>query len=215
MTVELNSTYLFRVTTPKVPRGAAARAKLLRAAAEELGETGQLEVAAVARRAGVSAGLPYRYFGTRSGLLIAVLDAFYERLADAAALRTYEAPTWVDRERQRIRDWVAALYAEPLAPLVLGGLGGDAEVAAANTRHLHLLIELGARNIARAQRTGELPADRDPEFLAAATLGGINTMLSVALTRASRPPVDDMIAELWTVVRGAVGLPATGTDEKK
>jgi AcrR family transcriptional regulator len=189
-----------------LPRGAAAREKLLRAAAEEFGETGQLEVAAVARRAGVSVGLPYRYFGTRSGLLIALLDAFYERLANAAALRVYDAPAWAERERQRIRDWVTALYADPMAPLVLGGLVGDAEVAAANTRHLHLLIELGARNIAHAQHAGELPADRDPEFLAAATLGGINTMLSIALTRPCRPPVDKMIAEIWTVVRGTVGL---------
>jgi len=189
-----------------MPRGAAARDKLLRAATEELGETGELEVAAVSRRAEVSAGLPYRYFGTRSGLLIAVLDAFYERLGDAAALRAYDAPTWAERERQRIHDWVTAMYDDPLAPLVLGGLVGDAEVAAANTRHLHLLIELGARNIAHAQRAGELPADRDPEFLAAATLGGANAVLAVALTRTPRPPAEKIIAELWTVVRGAVGL---------
>jgi len=192
-----------------MPRGAAARDKLLRAAADELGETGELEVAAVSRRAGVSAGLPYRYFGTRRGLLIAVLDAFYQRLGDAAALRAYDAATWAERERRRIRDWVTALYADPLAPLVLGGLVGDAEVAAANTRHLHLLIELGARNIAHAQRAGELPAHRDPEFLAAATLGGTNAMLSVALTRTPRPPAEEIITELWgTVVRGAVGLPS-------
>ncbi|WP_202919471.1 TetR/AcrR family transcriptional regulator [Saccharothrix deserti] len=191
---------------PKVPRGAAARDKLLRAAAEELAETGQLEVAAVARRAGVSAGLPYRYFGTRNGLLIAVLDAFYQRLGEAAALRRYDAPTWAERERQRIHDWVTALYAEPLAPLVLGGLVGDAEVAAANTRHLHQLIELGARNIAHAQRAGELQAGRDPEFLAAATLGGTNVMVSVALTRTPRPPAEEIITELWTVLSGAVGL---------
>jgi AcrR family transcriptional regulator len=156
----------------------------------------------------VSTGLPYRYFGTRSGLLIAVLDAFYERLADAAALREYEAPTWAERERQRIHDWVTAVYADPLSPLVLGGLVGDAEVAAANTRNLHLLIELGARNIAHAQRAGELPGDRDPEFLAAATLGGTNAILSVALTRSPRPPAGDVIAEVWAVVRGAVGLSA-------
>jgi AcrR family transcriptional regulator len=202
----LSSTYLFVVTIPKAPRGVAARDKLLRAAADELAETGQLEVAAVARRAGVSTGLPYRYFGTRGGLLIAVLDAFYQRLGEAAALRRYDAPTWAEREQQRIRDWVTALYAEPLAPLVLGGLVGDAEVAAANTRHLHLLIELGARNIANAQRAGELPADRDPEFLAAATLGGTNVVVSVALTRTPRPPAEEIITELWMVLSGAVGL---------
>lgn len=196
------------MTTPKLARGAAARQKLLRAAAEELGESGELEVAAVARRAGVSTGLPYRYFGTRSGLLIAVLDAFYERLGEAAALRRYDAPTWAEREQQRVRDWVTAVYADPLAPVVLGGLVGDAEVAAANTRHLHELVELGARNIAHAQRAGDLPAGRDPEFLAAATLGGTNAVLSVALTRTPHPPAEGVIGEVWQIVCGAVGLTA-------
>jgi AcrR family transcriptional regulator len=190
----------------RMARGVAARERLLRAAAEELVESGELEVAAVARRAGVSTGLPYRYFGTRSGLLIAVLDSFYERLGQAAALRVYDAPSWAERERQRLRDWVTASYADPLAPFVLGGMTGDAEVAAANTRHLHQLIELGGRNIANAQRAGELPADRDPEFLAAATLGGVNAVLAVALTRTPRPSIETVVTQLWAVIAGTVGL---------
>lgn len=194
------------MTPSHVTRGALAREKLLSAATEELAETGELEVAAVSRRAGVSTGLPYRYFSTRSGLLVAVLDAFYDRLGDAAALRTYDDPTWAERERRRIGDWVAALYADPLAPLVLGGLVGDAEVVAANTRHLNLLIELGARNIAQAQSACELPSDRDPEFLAAATLGGTNAIVSAALSRTPRPHAEDIVTELWTFVHGAVGL---------
>jgi hypothetical protein len=60
--------------------------------AAEWSATGEVEVAAVARRAGVSAGLPYRYFGTRSGLLIALVDDFYGRLETAALLRSYDAP---------------------------------------------------------------------------------------------------------------------------
>ncbi|NEC88063.1 TetR/AcrR family transcriptional regulator [Streptomyces sp. SID12501] len=194
-----------------MPRSAASREKLLRAAADELAETGELEVAAAARRAGMSTGLPYRYFGTRSGLLIAVLDAFYERLGEAAALREYEAATWSEREQQRIRDWVAFLYAEPLAPVVLGGLGGDAEVAGAHTRQLHALIDLGARNLARAQHAGEIPADRDPELLAAATLGGTNAVISVALTRSPRPAAQDIVAQLWAFVAGAVGLASSSS----
>lgn len=194
------------MTAPRTPRAAGSREKLLNAAVEELAETGELEVAAVARRAGVSTGLPYRYFGTRSGLLVAVLDDFYQRLGAASALREYAADTWAAREQQRIRDWVAFLYSEPLAPLVLGGLVGDAEVAAANTRQLHMLIELGARNIAHAQHAGELPTDRDPEFLAAATLGGTNALISTALTRTPRPPANDLIGQLWAFVAGAVGL---------
>lgn len=190
-------------------RGDKARSVLLKAAREQLGETGQLEVAAVSRRAGVSDGLPYRYFGSRSGLLISVLDDFYARLADAATMRTYEARSWVEREQQRIHDWVAALYADPLAPIVLGGLVGDAEVAAANTRHLHNMIEVGARNIAVAQREGEIPSDRDPELLAALALGGTSAVVAVALTRTPRPSPDSIAAELWTAVRGAVGVAET------
>jgi AcrR family transcriptional regulator len=163
-------------------------------------------VAAVARRAGVSSGLPCRYFGTRSGLLIAVVDAFYHRLGQACALRTYDAPTWVEREKQRICDWVAFLYAEPLAPVVLSGLVGDGEVAAAHAGLLHELTELGAHNIARAQREGELPADRDPEVLAAATLAGTHATAVVAIARTPRLAAATVIEQVWAFIAGAVGL---------
>jgi hypothetical protein len=106
---------------------------------------------------------------------------------------------------QRIRDGVALLYDEPVAPIVLAGFG-DAEVAAAQTRHLHELIEVGARNMAHAQRAGELPAERDPEFMAAATLGGTNAVIAVCLTRVPRPPAESVVDQLWTFVAGAVGL---------
>ncbi|MDI9883061.1 TetR/AcrR family transcriptional regulator [Streptomyces sp. HNM0645] len=194
---------------PTRPRGAASRALLLRTAAEELAGNGTLEVAAVARRAGVSVGLPYRYFGTRSGLLIAVVESFYERLAEACMLREYDDPTWVERESRRVRDWVGFLYAEPLAPLVLGGHVGDGEVAAFQTRRRSVLVELAARNIARAQRTGELPPRSDPELLAAATLAGASAMVSVALTRTPRPPAEEVTAQVWAFLRGAVNLSGT------
>jgi len=214
LTVELNSTYYRGVVSAETSRGSVARQNLLNAAAKELSETGELEVAAVARRAGVSVGLPYRYFGTRTGLLIAILDAFYDRLCDAAALRDYDESTWAAREQHRIRDWVTFLYAEPLAPIVLGGLVGDGEVAAAHTSRLSLLIEIGARNMARAQRSGELPSDRDPEYLAAATLGGTNAVVSIALTRTPRPAAESVISQLWKFVSGAVGVAETGRNTR-
>lgn len=166
-----------------------------------------MEVAAVARRAGTSTGLPYRYFGTRSGLLIAVIEAFYERLDDACAVREYDAATLSERERLRVGDRVDFLYAEPLAPMILGGLAGD--VAACHIRHLSRLIELGARNIAHAQGCGALPVGRDPELLAAAVLSGTTALVSVALTRTPRPPATEVTTQLWAFVTGAVGLPAT------
>jgi len=192
--------------SPTVPRGAAARERLLVAACQELVATGELEVAAVARRAGVSVGLPYRYFGTRSGLLTAVVEQFYDKLGRACALREYAAPTWAEREQRRIRDWVAFLYTEPLAPVVLGGLTGDGEVAAAHTRLLQELTGLGAHNIARAQHSGELPGDRDPQMLAAATLGGLHAVAAVAFARDPRPPAEVVIDQVWAFIAGAVGL---------
>jgi AcrR family transcriptional regulator len=185
-------------------RGAAARQRILAAAAEEVVATGDVEVAAVARRAGVSVGLPYRYFGTRSGLLSAVISAFYDRLDEAVTNREFDGDTWQDRERARITAWVDHLYGDPLAPVVLGRLG-DAEAASIEVRRLHRAIDLGARNIARAQRDGDLPADRDAELLVAAVLGGVHTAVAIALTRTPRPAPAHVAAELWAFVAGAAG----------
>ena len=194
------------MTTPVMTtRGAQARDRLVEAATQELAQTGSFEVAAVARRAGVSAGLPYRYFGTRTGLLVAVVDAFYQRFYDTIALRDYDAPTWAERERQRITDWVHFLYGEPVAPVILAGLG-EGELATARGRWLQEMSKVGARNMAQGQRDGVIPEDRDPEYLAAATLGGTNAVVAVCLTRDPRPPAADVVDQLWSFVSGAVAL---------
>jgi AcrR family transcriptional regulator len=188
-------------------RGAAARQRILAAAAEELAATGDVEVAAVARRAGVSVGLPYRYFGTRSGLLSAVVSAFHDRLDEAVTDREFDGATWHERERARVTAWVSHLYDDPLAPVVLGRPGGDADSAGTERQRLHQAIEQGARNIARGQRDGDLPAGRDPELLVAAVLGGVHTAVAVALTRTPRPDRARVAAELWAFVAGAAGTP--------
>lgn len=186
-------------------RGTHARDRLVDAATEELAATGSFEVAAVARRAGVSTGLPYRYFGTRTGLLVAVIDAFYRRFSESIALKAYDAPTWAQRERLRITDWVEFLYAEPVAPVILAGLG-EGELATARGRWLDEMSVIGARNIAVAQRAGEIPRDRDPQFLAAATIGGTNAVVAICLRRAPRPAAADVVDDIWAIVSGAVGL---------
>jgi len=83
---------------------AATQSSVLDAAVAEWSRNAEVEVAAVARRAGVSAGLPYRYFGTRAGLLAALVEDFYGRLGIAAMMRAYDEPTWLQRERRRITD---------------------------------------------------------------------------------------------------------------
>lgn len=187
------------------PRGSAARQRTLQAAAEELVMTGDIEVSSVARRAGVSVGLPYRYFGTRNGLVSAVVSDFYDRLDEAVTNREFDGDTWYERERARVSAWVAHLYEDPLAPVVLTRLGGDLETAGIETQRLHTAIELGARNIAREQRDGDLLPDRNPELLVAAVLGGVHTAVAVALTRSPRPDRARVTAELWAFVAGAAG----------
>ena len=83
-------------------RGDRAGARILDAAIAELVESdGVLEVAAVARRAGVSVGLPCRYFGTRSGLLVAVVESFYDRLDAAVLHHVFPGKTWQERTGAR------------------------------------------------------------------------------------------------------------------
>ncbi|MFC9973427.1 TetR/AcrR family transcriptional regulator [Spirillospora sp. NPDC127200] len=188
------------------PRGAAARRKILEAAAVELAATGDIEVAAVARRAGVSAGLPYRYFGTRRGLLGAVVAAFYDRLDQAVLFRRFPGATWSERERARVRAWVDHLYADPLSPAVLGRLGGSAEIAGIERERLGRATELGARNLAAGQRDGDLPSGRDPELLVAAVLGGVHAAVALALTRTPLPDAELVAEEMWAFIAGAAGI---------
>ena len=60
-------------------------------------------------------------------------------------MRVYDAPTWLQRERRRIADWVSFLYGEPLAPLLLGRPVGEGQVAAEHSRWLARLTETAAR----------------------------------------------------------------------
>ena len=188
-------------------RGQAARQRLLTAAIDELVEQGDLEVTAVARRAGTSVGLPYRYFGSRSGLLGAVLTDFYDRLDDAVMVRKFPGDHWMDRERARLIAWVHFLYDDPLTPIALGRGTGDGEVAGIAQEHLRRAIALGTRNMAHGQRNGDVPADRDPALLAAAVLGGVHITVVSALTAEPRPDRQAVIAELWRFIAGAIGRP--------
>ncbi len=61
------------------------RERLIRAAQEELIQShGHLEMQAVAKRAQVSVGLAYHHFGSKAGLIAAVVEEFYSRLDDVA-----------------------------------------------------------------------------------------------------------------------------------
>ncbi|OGL02064.1 MAG: hypothetical protein A3E31_17865 [Candidatus Rokubacteria bacterium RIFCSPHIGHO2_12_FULL_73_22] len=187
-------------------RGVATRRRLLEAAAADLvARGGTAEVASIAARVGVSPGLIYRHFGSKAGLLAAVVEDFYDRL-DAAVFAVDPAPggDWATRERIRVERDVAFHYAEPLAPVVLGRLGREPEVAAVEARSIAREIELAARNLARGQRSGALPADLDPGLTGAMVLGGIRQALGAVLSRPEPPPPAVVAEALWRFVAAAV-----------
>ena len=187
-------------------RGLATRRRLLAAAAADLvARRGAAEVTSIAARGGVSVGLIYRHFGSKATLIAAVVEDFYDRL-DATVFDVDPAPgrDWATRERLRVERDVAFHYAEPLAPVILGRLAREPAVAAVEARWIAREIELAARNLARGQRSGEIPTDLDPGLTGAMVLGGIRQALGAVLSRSEPPPQTAVAEELWRFVAAAV-----------
>ncbi|NJP91789.1 TetR/AcrR family transcriptional regulator [Nonomuraea sp. FMUSA5-5] len=190
---------------PLSERAAATRSRILQAAAAELAETGDIEVAAVARRAGLSVGLPYRYFGTRSGLMSALLADFYDRLVSETVLGHFTGRTWLERWRDQLTRWVDWVYDEPLAPVVLGRMVGDARVAAMEADCARQVIALGAKHVAAGQAEGAVTRGRDPELMSAAVVGGMRSVLAVVLDQDPRPERAAVLEEIWQFTTAALG----------
>ncbi|MFI6737601.1 TetR/AcrR family transcriptional regulator [Nonomuraea sp. NPDC050451] len=190
---------------PLSERAAATHRRILEAAAAELIETGDIEVAAVARRAGLSVGLPYRYFGTRSGLMSALLADFYDRLVNETVLGHFSGHTWLERWRAQLTRWVDWVYDEPLASVVLGRMVGDAQVAAMEARCARQVIALGAKHVAAGQAEGVVTRGRDAELMSAAVVGGMRSVLAVVLNQDPRPDRAAVLQEIWEFSTGALG----------
>ena len=197
---------------PLTARGVATRDRLLEAARSELIERqGVLEVDSVARRAGVSVGLIYRHFGSKAGLVGAVIQAFYKRFEEEV-MASNPAPgaDWVERERIRTVRAVAFNYEDPLAPVVLSRLHLEPAVAALEARQLGSHIEMSADNVAYGQREGLVPEEIDPRFAGAMVLGGLRRVLVDALARDPRPPQEEVAAQLWRFVAAVLGIYDSG-----
>jgi len=196
----------------RTERGAATRRLLLEAAARELAaRDGDLEVQAVADRAGVSPGLIYRYFESKAGLVAAVVEDFYDRY-DREVIRGVPRPGagWAARERARTERGVAFLYGEPLAPAVLSRLSREPGVAAIEARRVGRTIRTAARNLALGQRRGEIPADLDPVVAGAMLVGGVRQAVVEALSREESPSREALVDALWGCIVAAVRFrPAT------
>ncbi|WP_205695616.1 TetR/AcrR family transcriptional regulator [Conexibacter sp. SYSU D00693] len=183
------------------------RERLLAAAREELVATGGgLELEAVAARAGVSKGLVWRHFGNRSGLLVAVVTAYwdaYDAVVDDPAV---PGESWGAREGERLRRLVAFVLAEPLSRVVFGRLDGDAAVHRLMAQRLARRTATAAANIRRGQRAGELPRALDPDVAAAFVMGGLHEATARALAAHRAPDREALTAALWAATAAALGV---------
>ena len=180
---------------------------MIEAAREALVEGGgELEMMEVADRAGVSEGLAYYHFGNKPGLLDAVVRDFYDRLDETVMAVPFPGDTWVERERARIGEFVRLMYEDPVAPLVFNVLRVNPALHAEEQERRRRLNALGARNIAEAQRDGEISPEHDPQMLVAMILGGVMAGVTEALSLVPRKPLKETQAATFAFVLRAAGV---------
>ncbi|MBX2853498.1 MAG: TetR/AcrR family transcriptional regulator [Rhodobacteraceae bacterium] len=174
---------------------------------------GAFEMNHVAQRAGVSVGLAYHYFGSKAGLVSAIIAEFYDRY-DAVANQLFpKGMPWREREHLRLLHTVEFLFQDPMAPLMLGRLGGDAKVMGVEAARREAIIELAVVNISKAQDRGEIPLHIDPAIAAAVINGGFREAVAMVLREPERIEPAQFADQLWRLIVGALGLPAPHSAE--
>ena len=183
--------------------------RLIRAAQEELIHShGLLEMQAVAKRAKVSVGLAYHHFGSKAGLIAAVVEGFYNQLEEAAfSPSKLVSADWAGREKERIAAYISFHYDHPFAPLVVGALSRAVEVLEVEQAFTKRQLTAGAHNLRVGQRDGVIPADLDPRLTIALMIGGIRQALIGALVSGHRPDRAELTDKIWVFVAGALRLP--------
>lgn len=193
--------------TQRQRKAPGTRDRLLTAARTELvAHNGDLELARVAKRAGVSDGLTYYHFKNKAGLLEALVADFYREMDDRALAVYFEGKTWVERERQRVYAMVDFFYNDPVALLVATRLRSEPSLVAADVARTARINDLGAKNIAQAQRDGEIDATYDPLLLVSMIVAGVIEGVRTALGTTPPIPMATAQQEIWSFVARAAGV---------
>ena len=195
-------------TDPATRKGQATRERLLAAARDlAISSGGHIEIAAVAAAAGVVPSLVHRYFGSKAGLVSALMDDFFDRFhAEVLDVDLQEHGDWAQHEWLRLEAGVRFHYREPFAAVLYGPLARDPEVAQRETDRIAAVVARAARSVRRGQRNGELPVGVDPELAGAAMFGAMRHVMVQAMTRSPRPRPERVIDVLWRQIAASVRI---------
>lgn len=191
-----------------MPRKVSAGERLVRAAeAELIANHGHLEMSAVAKRASASVGLAYHHFGSKTGLVAAVVERFYEPIREIAFGDKIPLNLeWGEREKARAKALIDHFYDHPLAPLIAGRLAREPEVLDIERAHMDALLDAGARNISQGQKLGVVHPDLAPEATVAMLMGGLRLAIDRAILAEKRPAREALLAQIWQLCQGALHL---------
>lgn len=186
----------------------ATRGRILQAAKTLLIDSdGNLEMSWVAKAAGVSQGLAYHHFGSKEGLLSAVVEDFYDRVEDSVLMARFEEyDDWSRRERDRVARYLTFLLEDPLTRTVVMRLAGTPAVAGIESRRWQKLIDEGARNIAEGQARGAIRATQDSHLLAAMVLGAVRAAATSELSQDTDVNPEALADEIWQFLGAGLGL---------
>jgi AcrR family transcriptional regulator len=204
------------MSTPKTAntsKGLATRKRLIEVARQvAIANGGHFELSEIAEAANVVPSLVHRYFGSKAGLVGAVVDDFFARFHDEVLdAELDDRGTWAEHERIRLENGVRFHFSEPFSAVLYGSLAREPEVARREAERTAAVIDRAARSIRKGQKRGELPVGVDPGLAGAAMFGAMRLVMVEALRRAPRPSPEKVIDVLWRQVCASVRIdPATG-----
>lgn len=161
---------------------------------------GDFEMSAVAKAAGVSTGLAYHHFGSKAGLLCALITEFYDRYNAVTNTRFEQGMNWHVREKERLKLTVDFCFSDPFAEVVFGKLSGSPDVTAIDAERRRVLINLGAENFRRAQAKGHVDPHLNPVLASTVVMGGLLQAMADAFSMSPRPDREELTEELWKIV---------------
>ncbi|WP_299770245.1 TetR/AcrR family transcriptional regulator [uncultured Pseudoteredinibacter sp.] len=186
------------------------RQRILVAAAQELASRGgDLEIANVAHTAQVSSGLIYRYFDSRTDLIAATVEDFYDQYDQwVIDINPLPGADWISRERARVERSISFIRKHPLAKVVFLNRQKEPLVAAVESRRLAAHLQLAIENVLLAQERGEIDSNINAYVACPMIMGGIRELLVQLLSDSPQLNKDPnkMLDQTMAFMARAMGL---------